>query len=190
MSSVKGLSRMELFVARAEELRNTSAVQRGLHHSVTIRLHKDHTGEVEEHAPNEAEFLAFLVVFRKFILKDEPVFLSAMLNLCEKLLADDDLRDKLRDGRKEWKAARRTGIGFEMNGRKLPPEETADIWIQGRIFHDDEKAAIFDNLPPPAYAFLRAQFMDYIFRTTEVILYVATVINKALQDGKVLSEPA
>ncbi len=177
--------RLQLFVSRANELASKRAVQKGLSHHVSVEFRQGQGFEVKEKAPDTEDFHSFLVVFRKFIMPGEPIFLHSIFNLLKKCLTDSSLSEGLKEARGAWKIVSQSGIAFEINGKRLQPEETADLWIQKRIFHDDEGADILDQLPPPGEMLLKAQFMDFVLRTTEIIFYVADVIRKAFEDGSI-----
>src|SRR3989442_14981429 len=130
---------LQLCVSGAKELETKRAVQKGLTHHIALQFHQGQGFKVTETAPDTEDFHSFLVVFRKFIMSGEPIFLPAIFNLLHECVTDPSLSERLKEAREAWKTVSRSGIAFEINGKRLLPEETAVLWIQGRIFHDDEE---------------------------------------------------
>ena len=63
-------------------------------------------------------------------------------------ITDQELLGEVTELRSHWKAARTKGdVAFEVDGRKLTPEELWDAWINGAYFLDDpRKRPVFEAL--------------------------------------------
>ena len=137
------------------------------------------------HSPDEDDLRSFLVTFRQFILKDEPVEVGRIANILWQRLTGDEPREHLVRARKRYNAELRTGgIGLVLNDQRLPPELILDLWINGRYFHNDErKAAAIDALDPMSTVFVRHVFLDVLVEATRYIIFLANVIVIAQRDG-------
>lgn len=176
--------RLELFAQRVEELHDSRAVRSGLKNRLNIKWNRTEGLRIEADQPDDEELRSFLVPFRKFIMSNEPIFLDRVLNVCELCLTDQELKDRLREAREEWKRVRRKPwVALEINGETLTPERIADLWINGRIFHDDEaKGQAFERMTNEimAMAFLKHQFLDCVIDATRVVFYMAEIIKDGM----------
>lgn len=65
---------------------------------------------------------------RKFISKDEPVFIGYIHGLCHKYFAREELKQHIRNCQNGWKDnVKESGIKLKLNGREFPPEFIADL---------------------------------------------------------------
>lgn len=179
--------RLDLFIQRAEELRTSRAVQKGLKNHLEVKWEKTKGLRIEADQPDAEDLRSFLVPFRKFLMSGEPIFLDGMFNLCDLCLTDKELKERVREEREEWKRVRRRPwISLEIDGERLTPERIADLWINGLIFHDNEaKAQAFERMSKEALAvtFLKHQFLDFVIDTTRITLYLAEIVKQAYARG-------
>ena len=182
---MNALEQLQLFKARAEELRNTRLIRESFNPGITIRWNRMQGLRFKSREPNEESLRSFLLTFRQFILNDEPVFLFIIYNLCQKHLASDKLKDYLSKSREIWKQAHKSaGITLIYNRRELTPEYITDLWINGYYFHSDtNKLYILNQLLPHERMLVRNQLLNYLLDATRQVLYVDNIIKVALKEG-------
>ncbi len=96
--------RLELFVARVEQLKQLRLVRRqqpikySFHWDIDPQLTK-----VESVEPDEEDLRSFLLLFRQFISRGEPVFIERAFNDCLRFLKDDALKTEVGKAQEAWK---------------------------------------------------------------------------------------
>lgn len=159
----------------------------GLTTSWSIRLRPGHPDERTVGQPDEDELRSFLLSFRKFTAKSEPVYIPYIHNVCQRCFTNPEHKEWIRLNQEYWRdeVLRTTFIQLVINNRPVHPEEVADLWINGYYFHDDhEKSARLQALVSTGL-FVRAQFLDYLIEATNVIIWTAKTIEAALNDGAI-----
>ena len=128
------------------------------------------------------------MTWRKFFLKREaPINLDSILNLGHLCITNDEYRERLSEARAVSKEVRtRPFMALQVNGKTLTPEETADVWINATMFHEDEeKTVVLEQMTPESFAAVLFErgFLDYVIDMTRIILYVGEVIRAAVEEG-------
>ena len=78
----------------------------------------------------------------------EDVFASAIFNVLERRLTDEELRDISRDNRAAWGDALRGHVAIQVDDKEYRGEGCFDLIVNGSIFHVDEaKATEYAALP-------------------------------------------
>lgn len=175
---------LELYKARAEELRHTYLIRRCFNPSITIKWDRMQGLRFESKEPNEEHLRSFLITFRQFISNEEPVFLYRIHNLCQQYLTSDELKGYLVTARKAWKETQKnTGLKLIFSGHELTPEYVTDLWINGFYFHNDQKKrSILKSLLPHERMFVRNQFLNFLMEGTRQVLYLSNIITYALKE--------
>jgi hypothetical protein len=184
------LKQLDLFVERARELSQKKLLETWNGSSFTVEFHRDKGLRVETVEPDAEQLEAFLLTFRQFVAKGEPVFFQSVCNAARLCLTDDELRAHVDDAREQWKQAlARGGLKITFDDREWTPEYVLDLWINGVYFHnDEEKRRTLDGLIPEARTLARYAFLDLIVEGVRHIFYVAHLIQYA-RNNSLLSCP-
>lgn len=177
---------LELFVVRVEELfRMRIILNQGLSSSWSFSIGMGRPAVFSAASPDEEDLRSYLLAFRKFISKDEPLFLGYVHNLCQKSFTSDELKSNIRKCQQDWRVhCVQGGIKLTINGSEIQPEYVADLWINGHYFHDDiDKAAELRNYVPDHLFLVRQHFLDFVVEATRVIGGTGYAIKMALRDG-------
>lgn len=178
--------RFDLFLRRVEELHGTRLVRSGeLRSSLNLSAARDQPLSLTTHNPDEDDLRSFLLTFRQFISKSEPIELGKIANLLFRRLTGDEPRTHLANARARYHKELRMGaMAFVLNDERMTPEEVLDLWINGRYFHNDSrKAAAIDALDPMSRVFVRHLFLDVLVEATRYVIFLANVIVIARRDG-------
>lgn len=174
-----------LFVYRANELYETRLLQSQTRYSLSLKGDNVQRLQFASTTPDDKSLRSFLVVFRHFISKDEPVYLFKIYNVCLERLSSDEIKGYLVNARTRWQSELKAG-GFALNynGHEYSPEEILDLWINGYFFHNDhEKFSLLRNLQPLESALFRHKFVGHLLEGTRNVLYVAQTVKAALHEG-------
>jgi len=98
---------------------------------------------------DEIRFRSFLLGFRLFTLKNEPVYVDYVVDAAKSTHAEPayrELVELLRERISQW----RTKGGFLVRGiasRELTTRESFDLFVYGRLFHlDSDKRSTLDQM--------------------------------------------
>ena len=179
--------RLELFSCRVAQLGEMRLVRRGINSQFTIRWDTV-SQRLSYHAlePDEEDLRSFLLLFRQFISKKEPVFINRIFSDCLRFLGSDELKDELNKAKGEWKRVLTGMAGFKMvvDSQNLTPEYVLDLWINGEYFHNDpEKARELRRLMTDQIPLVRIQLLSALPSLTQVILYIGNVVTYSLMEG-------
>jgi hypothetical protein len=180
--------RLELFSVRVDELSETTLVrQNDLKSEWTISMGVDQSLTSSSIEPNEDLLCSYLLKFRKFISKGEPLYIGAIHNLCQKHFTSEELKGHIRNCRQGWKRTlEHNGVRLTFNGKQISPEYLADLWINGHYFHEDtQKAEELKRYLPGPVVFARHEFIAFVVEATRVIGGTGYAIKMALRDGAV-----
>jgi hypothetical protein len=184
---------LERFVERADRLRHTRLMQKGLSTELSYTFDGRTSpnliqGQLRQ--PDEDDLKAFLVDFRPFVLQREPVYVGRVYNQLEQRLTDTDRRDALRISRERWKNGQgQGGFQFFINERHVTPELAIDLYVNGWYFHDDaDKRELLETLMVGhGQVLTRWVFLDALRAAIMHVLIVAEVARKSLVDGSLSS---
>jgi hypothetical protein len=175
-----------LFVTRADGLSRMPIISsQGLSNEWSISMGVGQPTVFTAVQPDEDQFRSYLMAFCKFISKGEPLFVGSVHNLCHKHFTSDEFKGHIRNCQRGWKDhCVRSGMKLNINGHDVRPEHIADLWINGRYFHDDpEKAEELKRYMP--VPIIRQEFLNFVIEATRVILGTGYTIKMALRDGAV-----
>lgn len=170
---------LDLFVRRAEELLATRAVQDGafsIEFSITAGINQPLTTMSKE--PNEELLRSFLVTFRQFTMKGEPVFVDRIASIVWRSLRSDELKGRLEEVRAKWRQACRQGpMNVIINEERVTPADALDLWINGGYFHSEKrKVQAIDRLDPLGKLFSRHVFLNQLISATNYATWLAQLI--------------
>lgn len=178
--------RLDLFIGRAQELVNTRLVQSGgLDASLSLKFHYIEGLSLTVQNPDEELLRSFLVTFRHFVSKDEPVFVPRVYNLLWMHLQADAIRLELAVSRKHWQDTSKVGgVDLIFDGARVSPDRLLDLWINGQYFHSDErKRAAIEAMGPLGLPLARHGFLDRLVVATRHVIHLRNVIVRARSDG-------
>lgn len=180
--------RFELFVQRVDELSRMRIIQsNGLTIEWQASFGINQPAVFRSIEPDERDLRDYLLLFRKFISPDEPVFVRSIHGLCHKHFTTDEMKRHIMDCQEGWKRrVQKSGIRLKIDGKDLTPEHIADLWINGHYFHDDvDKAAELSRILTPSLLLVRQEFLNFIAEATRVIGATGFTVKMALRDGLV-----
>lgn len=130
--------KLELFVSKASELRNTRLAKEGFNIQHKMHGQKGQTVEYELKQPDEADLKDYLLTFRHFISEKEDVFLNHILNICHHRLTSNEIKQNLTQAYQAFKQIK-LGIlvSLHVDGRKFTPLQITDMYLNGKYFHND-----------------------------------------------------
>jgi hypothetical protein len=105
--------------------------------------------------------------------------------LLQQHLKDEKLKGYLAKSQIFWQNLHeRASIGMIYNKKQVSPQEITKLFLYGDIFHGDlKREKALDSLLPHEHGLFKSQFLEFIFRATEQILYVDRIIGKALEEN-------
>ena len=176
--------KLKLFVDKVNELRDTNLLNKGFDIRQNISWRQGNAVEFSLKEPDEGEFRDYLVTFRRFV-SNEDVQLNRVFNICHRRLINNELKQQFSLLREAWSRIRRhSGLSLIMDGSEVTSEKLADIWLNGRYFHDDlEHRELLDSLPPFILADLRFKFLNFVVEASRLIIYMGRAVDTALHDG-------
>jgi len=176
--------KLKLFVDKVNELRDTNLLKKGFDIRQNISWRQGNAVEFSLKEPDEGEFRDYLVTFRRFV-SNEDVQLNRVFNICHRRLINNELKQQFSLLREAWSRIRRhSGLSLIMDGSEVTSEKLADIWLNGRYFHDDlEHRELLDSLPPFILADLRFKFLNFVVEASRLIIYMGRAVDTALHDG-------
>lgn len=175
---------LKLFITRAEELFTTSLGKKG----ISTKYHAsrdDINGTVSTlKGPDEEELRSYLLTLRQFLLKEEPIFLNRIYNICRRRANSEDLKNNIKQARQYWKKQQEhNGLIVMIDGNKVKAIEMCNWWINGKYFHNDmdyqEKIAKADQISQDVY---RLHFLTFVIDASEHIRYLHNIISEGLRD--------
>jgi hypothetical protein len=179
---------LELFAARVNELSQTTLVRtNGLVNEWSVSFAANGPSVFRSLQPNEDLLRSYLMTFRKFISKNEPVHVGHVHGLCHRHFTSDELKTRIRECQDGWKRTI-TQAGFKMDlyGKQYSSEHLADLWINGHYFHNDpEKEKELSRYAPPATFMVRQEFLNFVVEATRVVGSTGYVVREALREGSV-----
>jgi hypothetical protein len=180
--------RLSLFCERAQELRESIFIQEGGNIGVTLKWDKAEGLRIIEKKINSTNLKAYLVTFRQFFLKKEPIFIFAIYNLCLRHITNDRYREYLARSRDILKKSLRyRGVPIIYNGVEKSAQHIMDLMINGVLFHssDEDKMKEVQALLPHEKAFYRFNFLNVILDAAKQIIYVESIIRASIAEGSI-----
>ena len=169
---------LDLFVSRVRELLSLRLVQSGqLDASLSIKGRVNQPMEIHLATPDEELLRSFLLTFRQFVSKSEPIYLESVANILWKSTSGAGEHELLDTLRRSYRQALRYGpVGFTRNGANYSPFETLQQWINGHYFHNNREFA--EQLAsrasdPTSEIFLRHALMTVLVEGSRYAKYLA-----------------
>ena len=179
---------LNLFVQKVEQLQRLRIFEEGnWRSSFTMNWERTKGLTFGVQQPDEELFRSFLLEFRRFVAKGDPLYLGRVFNVAHRNIRSEQLRGRLVEAREHWRNTTRQGnIALVWNGKPLPPEEIADLWINGWYFHDDpRKRKFLTSLGGWEQWVVRMNFINFVTECARITLYAGQVIHVALAEDQV-----
>jgi hypothetical protein len=179
---MKDAERLRLFVRRADELRETRMMRTTTSVGMTLSFNQAEGTKVALTQPDEDDLRSTLLTLRQSVMKNEPVYLHRIHNLCYRYTTSEVLRGYLREARSQWTQSVEKSAGgmrLVLNGQDWSPEFVADVYINGYYFHNNEgKADLLARLGNPERALSKYQFLNFVVETASQVLVVSNIIRE------------
>ena len=136
--------RLELFTQRVDELYDRRLVRQGMGAQLTINW--DMASQLLTQRliqPDEEDLRSFLLLFRQFVSKNEPIFVERIFNDSVRFLESTTLKEEIEKAKKAWNDSFHKMGAFEavIDNKELTGEYLLDLWINGHYFHNDSELA-------------------------------------------------
>jgi hypothetical protein len=179
--------KLKLYVERVDELLQCRFARQGMKSQYQIEWDSEsQTMKYTANEPDEDDLRSFLLLFRHFLSDREPVFVGRIFNDCFRFLNNDHLKGELQKAKDDWKRLLYRAGGMEMivDEKRLSGEYVLDLWINGHYFHNDtEKRKELSRLLGDILPLVRVKFLSSLPYLTNVIIFLAQVVNKGLEDS-------
>ena len=179
--------RLELFAQRVKELIELRLVQGGM--GAKLSMSWDSTSQQltqQVIQPDEEDLRSFLLLFRHFISKREPVFIPGIFDDCHRFLKSSELTDELKKMHEDWKQIFTFGaFQLMIDNQNVTGEQILDLWINGFYFHNDShKADELNRYFSASYMpTVRMEFLSALTALTQIIGYTGAVVFHGLKEG-------
>ena len=180
---------LDLFMQRINELRSRPLykISGGLGGSFNISREGEGPPQVsiQLRFPDEEDLRSFLLIFRQFISRKEPVFVGKIYTLCYCALESDDLlRDRFAAWYGTWQqTAKEIAEGIQFKGPTISPVELADLWIDGYYFHNDaDKYERLEGLYGDLM-YAKANFLTYLTHATREIDHLEHLVDEGMDNN-------
>lgn len=181
------VEQLELFVLRADELRTSKHLQSGYAPFLMAERVGGERAQTAIEEPDDTKFRAFLTTYRKFISKNELIYLGTACDLCKKRVTDQVGKKKLADAFSVWyDLDKNTTLKLIKKGIPVDASEAQKLWINGHYFHDDPaKIKRIQQLEADFGDAFRHHFLVHVHETTRLILTIASNISYAFSIGAI-----
>jgi len=161
----------EMFLERADNMRQLSYFQKYKKRSVTIGADQKVT-KIDEEIPTEEAIVAVATLLRPFYLDNEPVHYlsvnSKLRRICTKIDKNDWANILMTHREGYLRTLKYSPIGITFQGKKLTPKEILDLFLYGKYAHHDmEKHKQIKMLGDllPIVRFLLMHIVDELFQS-------------------------
>ncbi|TFG75548.1 MAG: hypothetical protein E4H21_08560 [Thermodesulfobacteriales bacterium] len=181
--SANYIETLKRFRRKAAELRESKLIKENF--SVGFTMTWKASGlQVSVKEPDDTSLRAYLTTFRQFIMQKERINIDKVYTILQEHLKDEKLKGYLAKSQVYWQnACKKASFGMIYNKKHISPQEITDLFLYGDIFHgDQEKEVALNALFPHERNLFKCQFLEFVLRATEQILYVDRIIGKALDD--------
>jgi len=176
-------TRIEIFLKRVEELKNTKIVREGYDSGFTLKWTKE-SGVLnfQFNQPDEDLFRSLLLSLRHFLQEKEPTFINRIYNICHRCLTNEKHRNYLVKSRKFLnEAMKSTGVHLNIDQKHFSPSYVWDIYINGLYFHGDaEKSDVILKLSEHEKNLVKNELYGFVNASIKQIIYVSNIVQHAI----------
>ena len=179
-------TQLNRFLMRVDELKETRFYKAKFVPKLTISRKENEEAKYNLPEPDLDDLRSFLTIYRQFISKGEPIFINTIFNIGSLHITDEEIRRDLVNRRKELKDFQKcTGLRIisKSKGKEIPPMETCKLWIIKYFHTDDDKLSELESFNKTEWHNYRFQFLGFVTETTKLIVYVADIISKAIENN-------
>jgi hypothetical protein len=177
--------RMELFVIRANQLRNTRLVTSGALFQFKFKSgSSSNRPSATSPQVDRDDLRSFMSLFRQFILSNDPVNISRALSDGIRSTADKDLRERLLEMQEAWKKFYIRGglIPTIINDETLTSECAFDLIANAGYAHNDpNRAQVLNDLEYPL-PLVHMQLFVSMPTLVQIICFTADYISIGFRD--------
>ncbi len=177
--------KLELFVNRVNELRNTRLAKIGFNIEYKLQGQQGQLVESELKQPAEADLKDYLMTFRHFISEREDVFLNHIFSICRRQLPSGGIKQNLAQACQFFEQVKlHSAASFRMNENEYTPLQVTNIYLNGKYFHNDlAYQQLLNNLPSCIADVFRFHFLNFVINTSRIILYVQIIVKHAFKEN-------
>lgn len=182
--------RVDRFLALHKEMSQLRLAEDGIDLSAKFHFEAGQPWRGELAPLDTDHFRSFIVAWRQFVMRDEPVHLRTVLDLCPRHLTRPELQAlavQLRERLELINTNQGSPIrfAFSVGGHEYTRWEVADLFMHGLIFHQREraKADLLSSVDAGTRAMLELQFREYVAAISELVGLTSLVLHKAVERG-------
>jgi hypothetical protein len=179
--------RLELFVERADELRDLRLTQSMWSWNYTIKWNAQSGFSSELPGQDRDAQRSFASLFRQFWKPGEAINVGSICNHCDRYLADDHVKQEVQTLRERWNKVLhgKAGGRLVLNGKELTPEYVLDLWFTGATMHSNNRAKTLAHRELCDLEFPIGEFalVYQLPILAEVVLTLSDIVRSALKQG-------
>jgi len=186
-------TRLEIFLKRVEELKNTKIVREGYDSGFTLKWTKESSAlNFQFNQPDEDLFRSLLLSLRHFLQEKEPIFINRIYNICHRCLTNEKHKNYLVKSRKFLnEAMKSTGVHLNIDQKHFSPSYVWDIYINGLYFHSDvEKFDVILKLPGHERNLIKNELYGFVNAYIKQIVYIGNIVQNAFFNKEITFEKA
>jgi len=181
-------ARLEIFLQRVEDLKNTKIVREGYNSGFTLNWTKE-SGvlKFQFNQPDEDLFRSLLLSLRHFLQEKEPTFMNRIYNICDRCLTNEKHKNYLIKSRNFLnEAMKSTGVHLDIDQKHFSPSYVWDIYINGLYFHSDmEKADVILKLSEHEKNLIKNELYAFVNACIKQIVYVGNIVHNAFSKKEI-----
>lgn len=185
--NMDGLEPFNLFTNKAKKLLNSSFVKSYQDNSgVDFSWKHGDKPLINQRGPAQEKIDAFVLTFRFFIQKNEPISFFSMAEAFELDFVSDDLKKEFFDAKNHLNSYLDANTMFKI-GEHITRRELLYVFIYGELSHSDkEKREKYSDWMSNEFlaAFMKNEFTSILFEVLNVISYTGGICEKVLQQSK------
>jgi len=176
-------ARLEIFLKRVKELKNTKLVREGYNSGFTLKWTEE-SGmlDFQFSQPDEDLFRSLLLSLRHFLQEKEPTFINRIYNICDRCLTNEKHKNYLVKSRKFLnEAMKSTGLHLNIDQKHFSPSYVWDIYINGLYFHSDvEKSDVILKLSAHERKLVKNELYGFVNASIRQVIYVGNIVQNAI----------
>ncbi len=177
---------LDLFLEKVALLGQTAIIRSGeMQTQLSLSYRHMQPLKVDVCKPDDETLRSFLLVFRHFVAKGEPVYVNTIANLCWNNIFSDKVRRELKAAKVHWKQQQRNGaVGLTINEQDFDPSFVLDLMINRVFFHSDSrKRNIVKRLDWLSAQFVEHVFLSYLIEGTKYVVFLRNIILISRNQG-------
>jgi len=176
-------ARLEIFLKRVKELKNTKLVREGYNSGFTLKWTEENgVLDFQFSQPDKDLFRSLLLSLRHFLQEKEPTFINRIYNICDRCLTNEKHKNYLVKSRKFLnEAMKSTGLHLNIDQKHFSPSYVWDIYINGLYFHSDvEKSDVILKLSAHERKLVKNELYGFVNASIRQVIYVGNIVQNAI----------